>query len=166
VSDVKVNDVVLTATLPAQSMNAECKPFDACLCEVDFETLVDLCDLIKNIKTAMKSGGKIIIFHLNSIRRPISKRELSRVLDCLLTTGSSAVHFAGFTPSFIPRIARKLVRVAVARGAKGGVRGILNYAAAMLLSIPFARYANKLAEQKRPLAMPHNWTSVTIEIDV
>jgi len=166
VSDLRVDDVVLTATLPTQSMNAECKPFDICLCELDFETLLDLRDLINNIKTAMKSGGKIIIFHLNSTCRPMTKRELSLLLSTLLGTEASSVYFGGAPTAYVSRIARKLVRVAVARGAKGGVRGILIYAAAMLLSIPFARYANKSAERNRPSSIPQNWTSVTIEIDI
>jgi hypothetical protein len=143
------------------------KPFDMCFCALDFKTLMSFSDIISNVKAAMTPGGKIIVFHVNDAHRPMTKREVSLVLGFLLTTGSSKVYFGGFTSSFIPRIARKLMRLAVGNRAKGGVRGMLIPAAAILLSVPFARLANiRFGSRQEPPTMPQYPTSVTIEIDL
>ncbi len=126
----------------AQQEDKELKPFDMCFCALDFNALLSLRDIVSNVKTAMRPGGKIIIFHVKDTHRPMTKREVSLVFSSALATGSSAVNFAGFSLPFIPHVARKLIRIAIGSFVKGGVRGMIIPAVAMLLSVPFARLAN------------------------
>jgi hypothetical protein len=153
--------------LEAPHEDEQLKRFDTCFCTLDFNALLSLRDIVSNVKTAMKPGGKIIVFHVKDTHRPMTKREVSLIFSSALAAGSSAVNFAGFSLPLIPHVARKLTRIAIGSFEKGGLHGMLIPAVAMLLSVPFARLANmQFGQRQRPPTMPRYRTSVTIEINI
>lgn len=141
------------------------REFDLCICELEVAELSELSEIFGTVRPFVRSGGKMVAFHLNAAMERSS-------VDSVVSAGLSGfgdkahVYYAGSAAS--ARIVRDFLAAAANYRAKGygsWVRG----AAALLTIIPRALMANR-AEATTPMdeasVEPGSWTSITVEVEI
>jgi len=131
--------------------------FDLWLCDLEFEDMLLLRDMLAKLRPRLRDGAKLILFYENRAAYDLDGSAYRLSKGAFPSMGEATIRFAG---SLLGAIA---VRAFSAVLAKTPVRPIAT-ALALTTAAPIARLAAWFEERRDPSAYPRRCTSMTVTV--
>jgi hypothetical protein len=165
VRDAKARKVAITPRMAAtglyRDMIGEQPKFGLCVCDLAFDDLMALRELLDKIRPLLAEHGRIVVFHHNNAGRALDASTYGFTRSTFPLFGRSRISFAGSWPG---RFAARRFESTLNRAASRWQLVIL--ALTLGFCAPFARLAARIEKRRTPQQLPRCCTSMTIEIDV
>jgi hypothetical protein len=131
-------------------------PYDACLCELAVDELVNLNRLYAKIRPLMRDGGKVVFLVANR-DRSIAPNDMALCQTALPDVDVSEIRFYG---SAATDIMRRLYLRASNSFPNRPLSRVMATGAVLIGLAPFVRLANALASRRDPTLRAPRWTSL------
>jgi hypothetical protein len=133
-------------------------PYDACLCELAVDELVNLNRLYAKIRPLMREGGKVV-FLVAKRDRSIAPNDMALCQTALPDVDVSEIRFYGSAATDMLR--RFYLRASNSFPNRPFSR-VLATGAVLIGLAPFVRLANALAARRDPTLLTPRWTSLVV----
>jgi hypothetical protein len=136
------------------------RKFPLCVCDLAFDDLLSLRELLDNVRPLLASGARIVVFHHNNPSRNLDASIYSFTRGTFPLFGTSRISFTGsWSGTFAARLFERTLNRAASRGT------LLVLALTLGLAAPFARLAAYRESRRSRQQYPRHCTSMTIEIE-
>jgi hypothetical protein len=137
-------------------------PYDACLCELAVDELVNLSRLYAKIRPLILDGGKVVFLVANR-DRSVAPSDMALCQTALPDVDVSEIRFYG---SAATDMLRRLYLRASNSFANRPLSRVLATGAVLIGLAPFVRLANALASRRDPTLVTSHWTSLVVSFTV
>lgn len=131
--------------------------FDLWLCDLEFEDMLLLRDMLAKLRPRLREGAKLILFYENRAAYDLDGSAYRLSKGAFPSIGEATIRFAG------SRLGAIAVRAFSAVLAKTPVRPVAT-ALALTTAAPIARLAAWFEERRDPSAYPRRCTSMTVTV--
>jgi hypothetical protein len=138
-------------------------PYDACICHLSLDELLDLETLYASIRPLMKNNGSIVVCMAKN-RNPFDRADVLLARAAMPDIDVSRIHFFGTVPTallamfYAKRIPQPFARYPLWR--------LLSVNIAVAFMAPVVWLVNALAARRDDSIVPRAWTSLMIEFTV
>jgi len=133
-------------------------PYDACLCELAVDELVNLNRLYAKIRPLMQDGGKVVFLVANR-DRSIAPHDMALCQTALPDVDVSEIRFYG---SAATGMLRRFYLGASNSFPNRPLSRVLATGAVLIGLAPFVRLANAFASRRDPTLLTLRWTSLVV----
>jgi hypothetical protein len=137
-------------------------PYDACLCELAVDELVNLSRLYAKIRPLIQDGGKVVFLVANR-DRSVAPGDMALCQTAFPDVDVSEIRFHG---SAVTDMLRRFYLRASNSFPNRPLSRVLATGAVLIGLAPFVRLANALASRHDPTLLTPHWTSLVISFAI
>ena len=134
--------------------------YNLCVCEVDLAALLKFRELFHSLQPLMAPQGRIIVFHLTAWDMNLWFHQADMIEHATVSVGQSQTIFGG---SIWTKWALAFYAFGEKRRSHFGIKGILTYAVAVLLAMPFSLIGSRTSRRRPAGVMGKHCLSITFD---